>query len=140
MYLRYFCRRKNELLATAVLCLAIWPRTGLAQTAPPVILHVDLENYVQYWEDSDPSKFATNPNQTTLTGLNTFMTDVHLADVVAVDGRPAKGTFVARTQLFRYNPSQTPGQSIADISRNGGRGTAVHRCGLWKSWSPMAHL
>ena len=101
------------------LCLAASLQTGAAQPAQ-VVLKIDLENYVQYWEDSsDATKFGTSPNQTTTTPI-VFMSNVHIADVVAVNGKPAKGTFVSRTQLFRYNPSPASGQTIADVARSGG--------------------
>jgi len=47
----------------AALCVAAYSQLGLAQVSQATILVVDLENQVQYQEDtSDPSKFATNPN------------------------------------------------------------------------------
>jgi len=103
-------------------CLALWAVAGFAQVPPPVILEIDIENYVQYFDDGgDPSKFATDVNQRTTT-LGAFMATLHLADIVAVNGRPAKGTYINRSQLVRFTPTMTPGQSIADISRSGGPG------------------
>ena len=102
--------------------LAFWAMVGFAQAPPPVILEIDIENYVQYWNDGgDPSKFAADATQRT-TMLRAFMETLHLADIVAVNGRPAKGTYINRSQLIRFNPAMTPGQSIADISRSGGPG------------------
>ena len=104
----------------SAICLAACAQAALAQPGEPVVLQIDLQNYVQYWDDNpDTSKFATSQTQTTTT-LNTFMSNVQIADVVAVNGKPAKGTFVSRTQLFRFNPSPLPGQVIADVPRSGG--------------------
>jgi hypothetical protein len=105
-------------------CLALWAVAGFAQVPPPVILEIDIENYVQYWDDGgDPSKFATDVNERTTTRVfAAFTATLHLADIVAVNGRPAKGTYINRSQLVRFNPTMTPGQAIADISRSGGPG------------------
>ena len=105
-------------------CLALWAVAGFAQVPPPVILEIDIENYVQYFDDvGDPSRFATDVNERTTTRVfAAFTATLHLADIVAVNGRPAKGTYINRSQLVRFNPTMTPGQAIADISRSGGPG------------------
>lgn len=96
-----------------------------AQSAPPVILELDLENFVQYWADvTDPAKLASVASPVNITG-RTFMENVWIADVVAVNGAPARGTYVTRTQSFGYRPSPAPGQNVADITRNGGPTTEV---------------
>src|SRR2546426_126901 len=41
-----------------------------------------------------------------------------IADVVAVNGRPAKGTFVDRAAWARLRPDAQPGQAIADTTRS----------------------
>lgn len=103
-------------------CLSLWGVVGIAQVSPPALLEIDIENYVQYWDDGgDPSKFATDANQRTTT-LGTFMSNLHIGDIVAVNGRPAKGTYINRTQLIRLSPTIAPGQTIADTSRSGGPG------------------
>src|SRR5689334_13113239 len=120
MLSRHIIFRNWKFLFAVGSCLAAWPHLGLAQALPPVILEVDLENYVQYWNDlPDPTKLVTDPSQTT-TSPRTFMQNVQVADIVAVNGRPAKGTYVARTQFMNYRPAPAPGQSIADILRAGG--------------------
>jgi uncharacterized protein (TIGR03437 family) len=111
---------KQKVVSVAALILTAVFNQADAQTTPPVILEVDVENYVQYWADvTDPTKLASTPTQTTATG-RAFMENVWVADVVAVNGTPARGTFVSRTQSFSYRPTPAPGQHIADINRNGG--------------------
>lgn len=112
---------RNWKLAFAVgSCLAACPPVVLAQGPSPVILEVDLDNYVQYWNDlPDPTKLVTEASQTA-TSPKTFMQNVQVADIVAVNGQPARGTYVARTQFMNYRPAPTPGQNIADITRAGG--------------------
>lgn len=106
--------------ALAALCAIGYAPAAFAQTSPPVILQIDLENWVQYFDDvTDPTKLASVPNQTPATGL-TFMQNVWVADIVAVNGRPARGTYVNRTQSFGFRPAPAAGQNVADVNRNGG--------------------
>ena len=59
-----------------LLGMSVW---ASAQTPTPVILTVDVENYVQYRDDvQDPSKLATNSNPTTAP-TTTFLQDVQAA-------------------------------------------------------------
>lgn len=100
-------------------CFVLAPTSGLAQTAQPVILEVELENYVDYCSDvADYSKLATDPSATTST-TRTFGTGVIVADIVAVNGKPAKGTYVLTGQGLFFRTAPTPGQMIADTVRNG---------------------
>jgi uncharacterized protein (TIGR03437 family) len=109
--------------AVIALCLAPWSLASLAQTAPPVVLEVELENYAIYWYDlADPVKLASVPNQTTAAN-RVFMQNIHVADIVAVNGKAARGTYLNRIQNSVYRPSATAGQTIADITRNGGPST-----------------
>lgn len=109
----------------AALIAVAFLRTAYAQSAPPMILEVDLENFVQYWDDlTDPTKLASVPSQVNTTG-KTFMQNVWVGDVVAVNGAPARGTYITRTQSFGYRPSPSPGQTVADINRNGGPTTEI---------------
>ena len=103
-------------------CLAVFAIAGFAQVSPPVVLAIDIENYVQYWDDGgDPSKIASDAKDRTTTRIfPAFMSNLHLADIVAVNGRPAKGTYINRTQLIRMGPTMAQGQAIADIARSGG--------------------
>ena len=98
-------------------CLAALPQP--AQAADPVVLRVDLENFVQYCGNiSDYSKLASDANLTTCSG-RTFGSWVTLGDVVAVNGRPAKGTFIFTAYSTNLRTEPTPGQAIGDIVRNG---------------------
>jgi uncharacterized protein (TIGR03437 family) len=106
-------------LATVVACATLAPATGFGQAAPPVILEIDLENYVDYCSDvADYSKLATDPTPTT-SMTRTFGTGVIVADIVAVNGKPAKGTYLLTGQGLFLRTAPTPGQMIADTVRNG---------------------
>src|SRR5437867_329371 len=90
----------------------------LAQNAPPVILEVQAENVVLYVSDvSDASRFATDPNVTTA-GPRTFGTSLLIADIVAVNGKPSKGTAMINQRTINLRNTSTPGQAISDIVRN----------------------
>ena len=90
-----------------------------AQTPPPTILVVDVENTVEYQEDiSDTSKFATNPNVTPSATPRNFYPATIFGDIVAVNGQPARGTFVGRSRSLYANQS-SPGSAVADITRAG---------------------
>ena len=102
-------------LAVAV----FWCQAGLAQMAPPTILEIDIESFVAYYDDvPDVSKRATDPTATTAVLGRNFAASVLIADIVAVNGQPAKGTFVYRALTLNLRAAPTLGQGIADILRN----------------------
>src|ERR1700738_4141011 len=96
------------------------PAAAQAQSA--TTLKVELQNAVEYQVDlSDHSKFGTDPNRTTggLTPAGSLSDKiVGLADIVPVNGQPAKGTFISRGVGVCLSPTPVRGQPIADISRN----------------------
>jgi hypothetical protein len=106
-------------LALAALWLAGWPVAGWAQVAPPVILEVDIDSFVQYFGDAtDYTKFGSDPNPTS-PAPRTFQSALILGDIVAVNGKPAKGGYVARGQVALERTAPAPGQAVSDIQRNG---------------------
>src|SRR4029077_16137981 len=80
----------------------------MAQTASePVVLTIDVENYVAYRGDVlDPAKVSKDPNPTTGTIL-AFLETVQVGDIVAVNGKPAKGLYqtVGVIMPFRASPT-----------------------------------
>src|SRR5436309_12024924 len=87
-------RKVIERLAIAALTAASW-QASLAQTGPTTILEIDTANRVQYVGDiADVSKLAIDPNVTTPVPSRNFVPLVIIADIVAVNGQPAKGTSV----------------------------------------------
>src|SRR6266849_1189592 len=96
-----------------------WCQAGLAQMAPPTILEIDIESFVAYYDDiPDVSKRATDPNATTAVLGRNFAPSVLIGDIVAVNGQPAKGTFVYHALTLNLRAAPTPGQAIADTVRN----------------------
>jgi hypothetical protein len=87
---------RNSLLAIVVWATTCSPIAS-AQDVTPTILQIDVENMVRYVGDTpDPSKFATNPGITPAVVPRNFGDYIGLADIVAVNGLPAKGTYASR--------------------------------------------
>jgi len=94
---------------------------GAAGQELPVILDVQVENSVGYTADvTDPSKVARTPGPVvglTAAELGNFWRSVGLADVTAINGRPAKGVAITGLQALVLRPVPTPTQAIADVQR-----------------------
>ncbi len=102
------------LLAAA--CVAGCLDTAIAQLAPATILKIDTENFVMYLNDeTDPAKLASNPELTSPRRAVNFGTLLLIADIVAVNGRPARGMHLCRGQRVNMSPTPTPGQAIGDV-------------------------
>jgi uncharacterized protein (TIGR03437 family) len=110
---------KYVTFAIAALFAALSCRTSWGQSVPATILQIDIENWVQYVEDTtDLSKFATNANPTPAATPTNFGRAMAIADIVAVNGQPAKGTMTRRQQYFFLNTIPSPGRAVADITRS----------------------
>jgi len=104
-------------LATALFAAA-YSQLGLAQVASPTILEIDVENVVIYFADTfDVTKFATNSGLTTTPAPQNFEQDVSFADIVAVNGQPARGTLSITGYTVGLRTAPLPGQAIADTIR-----------------------
>jgi hypothetical protein len=111
-------KMQQYVLPVLVWCSIIGGRYLQAQVAPPTILEIDTENIVSYASDVfDASKFATNPNPTTAATARNFGFVIAVGDIVAVNGKSAKGSLIARQQAIAVSPTPSPGQGIADITR-----------------------
>lgn len=110
------CQRLGAMcLGVVLLSGATW-----GQGPSPVVLRVDVENAVNYWADTnDVSKLATDPNATTGRSRVAFQAVSGIFDIVAVNGKPVKGTVAWTARNLNLVPTQTAGQAIADVSRNG---------------------
>jgi uncharacterized protein (TIGR03437 family) len=89
-----------------------------AQVAPATLLEIEVHSIVSYTADVfDGSKFAIDPNRTTVAAVKNFGFVIAVGDISTVNGRPAKGTMVAHQRLIALSPAAAPGQAIADIAR-----------------------
>ena len=114
--------RRAKIVTTTIPVAVAACHFASAQQPPTATLTVDLANQVEYQEDVyDPVKFARNANITPSLGIGTrvlnFGVATILADVVAVNGQPAKGLFAARDRWIGAYPAHAPGQAIADVRR-----------------------
>ena len=102
----------------AALWAISWP-ASVAQVVPATLLEIELENRVQYLGDtSDVSKLATDPNMTTPVPSRNFVPVVILADIVSINGQPARGTTVFHIRQINLRTAPNAGEAIADIVRN----------------------
>src|SRR5712691_2507385 len=80
---------------TATLC-TVALRHAWAQAPEFAILEMERENTVAYVGDlTDPFKIGTSPNMVNA-NLRNFMPFIGVADIVSVNGKPARGSWVAR--------------------------------------------
>jgi hypothetical protein len=102
-------------------CLALVLTCALpafAQSVTPVTLLIDVQNHVEYQDDiADVTKFATVPAVTPAVNFRTFSVATVVADIVAVNGQPAKGVYTAQARGLASSPTAAPGNAIADVTR-----------------------
>lgn len=85
-------------------------------------LEIAVENSVIYRYDvADPSQVAARTGPVS-TSLNRAFTDFcQIDDIVAVNGKPAKGLHMTCGTRMDFSPSALPGAAIADVSKGAGR-------------------
>lgn len=89
-----------------------------AQTAAPTVLTIEGNNAVEYLADiSDASKLASSTVPVPPSSARTFTPYVFLGDLMALNGRPVKGTVEIHGQFINLTPNSAPGQAIADAGR-----------------------
>jgi uncharacterized protein (TIGR03437 family) len=112
-------RRKYSSMLRASACAFICALGAQCQTTP-VTLKIELANIVFYQQDtSDLTKFATASGVTPAGAVQNFEFQIHLADIVAVNGRPVKGTLVRNARVISLGANPAPGTGIADVPRRG---------------------
>jgi hypothetical protein len=102
-----------------LVALIVLSPLGLAQQPLPSTIIIEVENYVEYLEDtSDPFRRGSDPNLTTVRTPfpNTFLESDHLADIVSINGLPAKGLAYTSARVIGATPTLTPGRPIADVA------------------------
>jgi hypothetical protein len=102
----------NRFCLLSILCLA----AHQAQGQPGAVqLRIDIEKGVEYHQDvTDYSRFATDPGPQPAAASRNFSTAVVVADIVAVNGEPARGAAFAKRVTLIARPNPAPGQAIAD--------------------------
>jgi hypothetical protein len=105
---------RNGILLVSALCLG---GAQLCAQAPGAVqLRIDIEKTVNYYRDiTDYSKFAVDPGPKGVAPSMNFSGGVSLADIVAVNGEPVKGTAFGQQVTVVSRPNAAPGQAIADV-------------------------
>lgn len=118
-------------IAVAVF-VAMFCSSGFGQTAEqPVELIIELDNTVTYRGDvTDAAKLARDPGMTTPLPARAFQYTHNVGDIVAVNGKPAKGLFMNRVSSLVPSLNPQPGQMIADYD-----GDPMHLC-VWHIMGP----
>jgi uncharacterized protein (TIGR03437 family) len=98
---------------------------GIAPAQPVSILDVEVDNGVFYtYDTADFSKFATVGDGVPVWApspggsARNFLNGVYVADIVTVNGKPARGVMVRRGTSIQLRPSPVPGQAVSDVSRS----------------------
>lgn len=88
---------------------------------PGFRMEIEVANFTIYNFDSvDQTNWGRLPGPVTPEATPpAFGSFFATADVVAVNGKPVKGTWVLRQLNVNFRPQPTPGQAIADINRSG---------------------
>ncbi len=104
-----------------VASVAAYCTSGFGQTAElPVVLVIETENAVFYRGDvTDAAKLARDPGVTTPGAGRAFQYSHFISDIVAVNGKPAKGMVYRRGAILLARSNAQPGQAIADHDGNG---------------------
>ena len=101
----------------ALAIVGMTSRPSAAQT--PTVIQIDIENYAYYYADNpDYSKLAGTEQVVPPVSTKTFSSFIGLADIVRVNGTPARGTWSIRATTTNYTPTPQPGQAVADTTRN----------------------
>jgi hypothetical protein len=86
-----------------------------AQTSPVTVLQIETGNNVRYIYDTpDFAAYATQSGPVNQT-FPTFATWITEADIVAVNGKAAKGVYLTRQAAVNLSPNPAPGQGVADL-------------------------
>jgi uncharacterized protein (TIGR03437 family) len=108
---------RHTLLSLTVI-LSIAP-AALAQSDTLATLEIATENVGIYRHDVfDAARLATEAGPVTPLPLRSFMHVTWIADVVAVNGLPAKGTMMVRGIYVALNPNPNPGTGVADTTNS----------------------
>ena len=117
-------------VALGISIATVWS-TAFGQETKATVLEIDVVNAVNYhYDGADYSKWATDPAPTVGVLPNNFFYFIDIGDIVAVNGKAAKGVFILRNTALNLRPTPAPGQAIADTVR------ANITQAVWEIWQP----
>jgi hypothetical protein len=85
-------------------------------------LEIEWDNFVNYNGDvADYSKLQASANRVDVVtaNLRNFIPQLGIADIVSVNGNPARGFWVSSGLRLALTPSPMPSQAIGDVVRAG---------------------
>jgi len=104
-------------VALGIAAATVWT-AAFGQETRTAVLEIDVANAVNYENDTgDYSKLATDSSATVGVASKNFFHFIGIGDILAVNGKPAKGVFILRNTALNLRPTPTPGQAIADVVR-----------------------
>jgi hypothetical protein len=113
--------RRVAISGVAFAFMIAYGNVAMAQSLSQTTLKIDVQNAVEYQGDTgDPSQFASKPNITPSSPPKNFYVATVIADIVAVNGQPVKGTYVGRSNSVILSPTPTGAanaEAIADVTR-----------------------
>lgn len=91
---------------------------AVAYSQEVVALVVDVDNAVSYRSDiADPNRRGSDAGVSTPGAARAFTDLLLVGDIVAVNGRPARGLWTSRQLLMNFSPNPQPGFGVADVTR-----------------------
>ena len=93
---------------------------AFAQADNRVTLVVDVDNAVTYRSDiTDYARRGADTGMTTALPARAFTDAINIGDIVAVNGKPARGLWTSRTYGMGFSPTPAAGFGIADAALGG---------------------
>ena len=96
---------------TIFIAVFMCPALAVGQATSELKISVQLDKLAWYWEDGDPNNFGTVAQSLTPLPTGTIkpmMRNAIIADVVAVNGKPARGAYVSHGLALRTANSDFP--------------------------------
>lgn len=110
--------RINSVCFRQLLLLGISGGWLLAQSPQTVLLDIEVENVATYRDAVvDASKRALDPGPTTTPAPRAFTEFLTIGDIVAINGKPAKGTWTSRGMTLGLSPTAGVGFAVADVAQ-----------------------
>jgi uncharacterized protein (TIGR03437 family) len=112
--------KRFEIMKRFMILAVLTAPVVLAQALEdPVVLTIDVENNVIYRGTVfDASKLAKDPGPTTSVN-QAFVEAINIGDIVAINGKPAKGMWSSTVYATPFRSAPQPGQLIADFDLAG---------------------
>lgn len=93
---------------------------ALAQTEDRVVLIVDVDNAVTYRSDiGDYARRGVDTGIAPAADARAFTDAINVGDIVAVNGKPARGLWTSRLYQMGFSPAPAAGFGIADSALGG---------------------